>query len=65
MNVGFLNSAKTAQQTTGSDEAGDRTRKHDQMALDAAMALLAARRNMAEMSLLPATHSAAPTLRKS
>lgn len=64
MNVGFLNGAKAAQQTTGSDEAaGDR--KHDQMALDAAMALLAARRNMAEMSLPPATHSAAPTLRKS
>jgi hypothetical protein len=66
MNVGFLNGAKTAQQTTGSDEAAvDRSRKHDKMALDAAMALLAARRNVAEMSLPPATHSAAPTLRKS
>ena len=66
MNVGFLNGAKAAQQTKGSDEAAiDRTRKHDQMALDAVMALLAARRNVAEMSLPSATHTAAPTLRKS
>ncbi|SFH09692.1 hypothetical protein SAMN04488039_10363 [Sulfitobacter dubius] len=66
MNVGDFNGAGSARNAKGSDEAASaRPIPREQIARDAAMAVIAAQRDLARTVPQPSTETAAPSRRNS